>query len=126
MVKPKSAEVLVVEDDHEIRESMCDLLQDEGYQVAKAENGAQALDYLRAAKVLPGLILLDISMPDMDGYAFRAEQIQDPRIAGIPTAMVSADGHVKDKATKAGLVDYLRKPVDLTDLLALVGKHCHP
>lgn len=124
MASAAPLQILVVEDDFEIRESMRDLLEDAGYAVIAAENGSVALEYLRSAKDLPCMILLDISMPVMDGYAFRAEQMKDSRIAVIPTAMISADGHVRDKATRAGVEEYLRKPVELGALLALIEKYC--
>jgi CheY-like chemotaxis protein len=124
MASSRNRLVLVVEDDYEIRETISDLLRDEGYAVATAENGVVALQYLRAATDLPAVILLDISMPIMDGYGFRAEQVKDPRIAGIPTAMISADGQVNDKAKRAGVSEFLKKPVELEDLLVLVNKHC--
>lgn len=122
--RPLQNNILIIEDDKEIRESLQDILTDEGYQVFTAENGALGLAYLQQASVLPALILLDISMPVLDGYGFREAQENDPRIANIPTAMISADGHVKEKANRAGLLEYLRKPLELRDLLNLVDRYC--
>ena len=72
---------------------------------------------------LPGLILLDVSMPIMDGYEFRAEQLKHPRFAAIPTVMLSADSEVRLKAKQLNIEHFLKKPVELNDLLAMVGKY---
>ncbi|MEO7092000.1 MAG: response regulator, partial [Polyangiales bacterium] len=73
---PKS--VLVIEDDVDIREALMGILRDEGYLADGAGNGLEGLDHLRAqGGVRPGLILLDLMMPVMNGWQFRAEQQQD-------------------------------------------------
>src|SRR5439155_12456386 len=87
--------VLVVEDDTDGRETLAELLEAEGYPVARAANGRQALDYLQRAGP-PGLILLDLLMPVMDGYQFRQRQRQDPVLASIPIAVVSVVRHNSD------------------------------
>src|SRR5437879_4611456 len=81
--------VLVVEDDADVRETLAELLEAAGYQVAGAANGWQALGYLQWARP-PGLILLDLMMPVMDGHQFRQRQRQEPVLASIQLAVVSA------------------------------------
>jgi CheY-like chemotaxis protein len=66
------------------------------------------------------LILLDLMMPVKDGFAFRAEQESDPRLATIPIVVMSADAHIGEKATKIGARAALRKPIDFDRFFALV------
>ena len=94
-----------------------------GYDVATAANGQEALDQLRSGPGLPSLILLDLMMPVMDGWQFRDEQKQDPALSAIPVVVVSADGRVDEKASALGAAAYLRKPVEIEDLLATVQQH---
>lgn len=116
--------VLVVEDDPDIRATLCDALEDNGYATAGASNGVEALEYLRSAAEKPCLILLDLMMPVMDGQTFRAEQRADAALADIPVVVISAyrdvDKYADDLAT-----DYLAKPVRLETLLETARKHCH-
>lgn len=115
--------ILVVEDDADIREAISQILEFEGYHVACVANGQEALDYLRHENK-PGLILLDLMMPVMDGWQFRAEQQKDSQFSDIPVIIVSADGRVYQKATAIGAAGYLKKPVELEILLDAVDKHC--
>src|SRR5438874_8753476 len=85
--------ILVVDDDPGIVESLKDLLEAEGYHVETASNGREALDMLRARQ-RPNLILLDLTMPEMDGFEFRDEQEWDPRFSEIPVVVISANGHL--------------------------------
>ncbi len=112
--------VLVVEDDIDVRDAVADALRDAGYSVASAENGVAALDYLRSSASLPGIILLDLMMPQMDGLEFRERQRDDPRLAGIPVALLTADGHASEKAERLGAFAGLAKPIRLKGLLQVV------
>jgi CheY-like chemotaxis protein len=118
------ARILIVEDDPALRATMSDLLEDEGYEVECAANGAEALARLDASAA-PGLILLDLAMPVMDGWSFRAAQRRDARLAAIPTIVVSASfepgrGAVEDLAAEA----FLPKPFDLDQLMRTVHRVC--
>jgi CheY-like chemotaxis protein len=124
MSKDTKKSILVIEDDREIRNALKEALQDEGFTVSTAENGRQALDNLKAATCLPCVILLDLMMPVMDGTTFRQEQVADPRLAGIPTAVLSADGRIHEKTANLGLTDSLKKPIDLDAVLAIVARYC--
>lgn len=115
--------VLVVEDDFDIRGTIRLALEAEGYTVATAENGREALEYLRGVGV-PCLILLDLMMPVMDGWAFRAAQRADPGWARVPVVVISADGRASQKARALGAADGLSKPIDLDALLDTVKRHC--
>jgi CheY-like chemotaxis protein len=116
--------VLVVDDDRDIREVVTDALQAEGYDVVTANDGRAAIDWLRGAGAAPGLILLDLMMPGMDGAQFRAEQQRDPVLGAIPVVVLSADATLGAKAKSLGVAGHLKKPVPLEALLDTVRVHC--
>ncbi len=111
--------ILLVEDDYHIREAVNGVLEDAGYDVIQAENGRAALERLQAGS-RPDLILLDLRMPVMDGWEFRAAQKNDPNLAIIPVLAVSADGSAKAEAIAAD--GYLRKPLSTPTLLETVAR----
>jgi CheY-like chemotaxis protein len=115
--------VLLVEDDHEIRSSVRELLEYEGFNVREAVNGQDALSQLRADSDLPALILLDMMMPIMDGWEFLKQHEDDKLLAGIPVAVLSA---VADRSQIPPAKHHLRKPVDIDRLINLVGSYCRP
>jgi CheY-like chemotaxis protein len=108
--------VLIVEDDVDIRETLGDLLQTEGYETAAAGNGLEALAAARRAR--PDLIVLDLMMPVMDGWQFRSEQRQDPALAAIPVIVISASAG--SRAIDADT--YLEKPFSLDRLVEAVAR----
>lgn len=112
--------VLVIEDSAPVRESCRTWLQMAGHQVEAACNGQEALDLLRAADRLPDVILLDLFMPVLDGFRFRALQRDDPRLAGVPVVVIS--GEVVEEAALSRLQPHsiLRKPCGLQDMLDAV------
>lgn len=114
--------ILVVDDDPDIRESVADVLAIEGYRVATAANGLEALEYLRR-EPLPCLVLLDLSMPVCDGWTFCAEQQKDARIASVPVAILSALAH-SHADTLQHTVARLGKPVKMDVLLETLERHC--
>jgi CheY-like chemotaxis protein len=81
--------VLVIEDERDIRDALAEALSYEGYDVAVAANGREALRTLHGGP-LPDVILLDLVMPEMSGWEFRQVQVRDPALAGIPVVVVSA------------------------------------
>ena len=115
--------VLVVDDDRDIRDSLLEMLEDYGYRAVGAGNGVEALDVLRAGPELPGLILLDLMMPVMDGRGFREEQLRHPAWAAIPVIVVSAYGDA-DAQAHALALEYMRKPLALRPLIAAVQRRC--
>ena len=121
-----SNKVLVVEDDHLIRESLLEILQDNGYEAAGALHGEDALAHLETTATRPCLILLDLMMPVMDGRAFREEQLRRASIADIPVVVVSAHNDVADQVKDMHATSYLRKPVKLSELLRVVRSFCAP
>jgi CheY-like chemotaxis protein len=117
----KCGGVLVVDDDPDIRESLREVLEDEGYDVACVGNGREALDHLKAAKPRPCVILLDLMMPVMDGWQFRREQKLDADIADIPLVVITATGKRPVLIDAAELV---MKPLDLSQLFAAIERYC--
>lgn len=118
--------VLVIEDDRDVCDAVRDSLEDAGYGVVVAGNGAAALELLCDLREPPGLILLDLMMPVMDGERFLEEVAKHPGWAAVPVVVLTADGQATTKATGLGAVCGLRKPVALEDLLAVVTRHWAP
>jgi signal transduction histidine kinase len=111
--------ILVVEDDRQILAIISLLLEDEGYEVHTAPDGRQALTHLREGPNTD-LIILDLMLPALDGWEFRAIQREDPVLAAIPVLAVSADSSAKAAAIDA--TAFLRKPFGAEDLLGRVDK----
>jgi CheY-like chemotaxis protein len=116
--------VLIVEDDPFGREALAQLLRGRGYPVITAADGREALERLRQPPP-PGLILLDLKMPAMDGWEFCLRRNRDPRLACIPVVVVSAGAELPAaKAAALGVAGHLQKPVALDDLLDTVARWC--
>ncbi len=113
-----SGNLLLVEDDPDLREGLAELLRSEGYRVDCASNGLEALAHLHSGKSAD-LIILDLMMPRMDGWQFRMEQRRDPGIASIPVMAITADNSPQAGAIDAACV--LRKPFELEQLLKSVA-----
>ena len=110
--------VLVVDDDPDILDAICDILEGEGYEVARARHGGEALERVEAHR--PDLILLDLMMPVMDGLAFaHALHARRPQ-RDIPIVVISADGNPQ-KAASIGARGFLAKPFDIEALLSHVA-----
>ncbi len=106
--------VLVVDDDPDILDAICDILEGEGYRVARARHGLEALD--KVSEERPAVILLDLMMPVMDGMAF-AHALREKKLAdGVPIIVISADGNPQ-KAASVGARGFLAKPFDIQALL---------
>ena len=117
-------DVLIVDDDYAIREMLEEALEDSGYRVMSAENGAQALEQLRQTAQLPRIILLDLMMPVMSGWEFRMEQQTDNRLAAIPVIVLSARPSLQHEAYKMTVDGFIPKPMDITRLLTTVERYC--
>ena len=110
--------ILLVEDDDILRGAMKMVLEWEGYRVACAADGRQALDFLRAGG-RPSLILLDVMLPGLDGWQFRQQQRRDPELAKVPVVVVS----VLDAAECPEAAAHVRKPFAAEELLEAVRRH---
>jgi CheY-like chemotaxis protein len=117
------ADILIIDDDSRCRASLESILEMEGYRVACAADGLEALTYLRQ-RPAPALILLDLAMPVMDGWQFRQQQRQDPALAGIPVVVMTGAADRDQEALAVAAAGYFLKPYDIRALLELVGSHC--
>ena len=120
---PEARSILIVEDDLDLREALSEVLRDEGYAVAMAADGREALDHLRRQS-RPSLILLDLTMPVMNGWQFRDEQRQDPDLSEIPVVILSASDRLSEQMGWLGVTAYVRKPIELGQLLRLIERYC--
>ena len=115
-------QVLIVDDDVDISNSLKEVFEDEGFDVHCSENGMEAMKYLHNVKKQPSLILLDLMMPIMNGEEFRDQQKHEPKIAHIPTMFMSAGGcEIVDKIKKNNEV-FVKKPIELDNLLSKVQR----
>lgn len=108
--------VLLVEDDNDLREALSDALVESGHRVATAVDGNDGLRQLREAR--PDVVVLDLMMPNLDGWQFRVAQRKDPMLATIPVVAISASGSPTAAAVDADL--FLRKPIEADVLLHAV------
>ena len=117
---PKS-KILIVDDKPDNLRLLSKMLVEHGYEVRKAINGSTALMGVKTAH--PDLILLDIKMPDMDGYEVCQHLKEDPKTREIPVIFLSASDEVMDKvkAFEVGGIDYITKPFQIQEVLARVG-----
>lgn len=120
----RAARILLVEDDLDVRGTLAELLEEHGYEVVCAGNGEEALAEL-SSPAAPSAILLDLAMPVMDGWTFRRRQRSDPRLAAIPTVVISAN--VPSDAREVlglGAAAVLAKPFDLERLVETLHRVC--
>jgi DNA-binding response OmpR family regulator len=113
--------VLVVEDHADLREMLAVLLENEGFAVETATNGAEALVAMRRAR--PSLILLDLMMPVMSGDEFRRRQLADPQYADVPVICMTAAHDGYQRAERLHVAEYFQKPVDFDRLISAVRAH---
>ncbi len=109
--------ILIVDDELETGKLLTELLHAEGYEVATAADGAEALAYLHNAARLPFVILLDLVMPNVDGWQFLEERASDARLADIPVVLISGQVDARETARSLGLASWIEKPIGLANLL---------
>jgi CheY-like chemotaxis protein len=112
--------VLLAEDNDDLRTDLAELLREEGYRVVVASNGRVALDAL--AQALPGLVLLDLMMPVIDGRHVRAEMLKDPLLARVPVVVLT--GAPIDDAAELRAEAIIQKPFGLESVLRYVAAYC--
>jgi len=120
---PPHGTVLVIDDDAQIVDIVSALLKLHGYPVATAADGAEALQQLKRHP-LPCLILLDVMMPNMDGWQFRAELLKDATLASIPVVVTSGISAAYNLKGHLQSVAYLEKPFNEEQLMELVRRYC--
>ena len=122
---PSDCKILIVENDDSLREGAAELLEENGYDVDSAEDGLAGLNLLKKMEggKLPDLILLDLWMPRMDGWQFKAEIKKVPAFAKIPIVVFTAD-RLSEDVLSIGADDYIVKPPDVEALLTTVEYFC--
>ena len=119
-----AARVLLVDDDFGILDGVADFLEGEGFAVVSASNGIDALNHLRSG-LRVNVIVLDVMMPMMDGWDFRAEQLGDPSLRDIPVVVISACGFTRDTLQhQFKAYDVLAKPLDLESFSRVLKGVC--
>jgi len=120
--------VLIVEDDPDVREMLSTLLSTEGFHAVAAEDGLEALHLLRAvrhrAPEVPCLVLLDLKMPRLGGNEFRRAQLGDPTVASVPVAVMSGAVDLEQRAQDLGAVATVAKPINIDRLMDVVRRYC--
>jgi CheY-like chemotaxis protein len=120
--------VLIVEDDPDVREMLSALLSTEGFHAVVAEDGLEALHLLRAvrhrAPEMPCLVLLDLKMPRLGGHEFRRAQLGDPTVASVPVAVMSGAVDLEQRAQDLGAVATVAKPINIDRLMDVVRRYC--
>ena len=111
--------ILVVDDDDDFREPLCEVLLEAGYPVQQAENGEVALQ--RVQEELPGIVLLDLKMPVLDGWGVMERMRKEPRSAGVPILILSAYGF-EWESELLGAQGYIPKSVGVDEILERVRK----
>lgn len=115
------AQVLLVDDEPGLREAVQAYLEDSGFQVRAASNAQEGWDLLQ--QQTPDILISDIMMPQVDGYAFLAQVREDVRFKSLPVLFLTARGMTSDRIQgyNAGCDAYLSKPFDPDELVAVVG-----
>lgn len=116
--------ILVVDDDEDIRTTLAEVLELEGFATQTAENGQVALTRLQHEAEAPCLILLDLMMPVMNGLQFLDACRGDAKLSGIPVAIVTANGALGGEEKDRIRAPILPKPIAIDQLLALVHRLC--
>lgn len=112
-------QVLVVDDDDMIRTVLADALDAEGFQIRMAANGREALELLDDWR--PDVILLDLMMPEMDGWAFREHQLLREDVAHVPVIVLSARRDLSEQVGRLSAAAVLAKPFELDVLFRVIS-----
>lgn len=114
--------VLLIDDDPDVRESLAEIISDNGFKVATAPNGEEGIRLAQEQR--PSLILLDLMMPVMSGWDVRPAMKRIPELADIPVVVLSGVDDVHHQVTFLDVDGYLRKPVDVKILMEVVKGYC--
>lgn len=117
--KSDKGAILIIDDDADVRAAIRDTLADEGYQVAEAGGGFEALSYLNTHPP-PALILLDWNMAPMNAPQFMEQFCKQPKFSHVPVVLITADAQANRKVKTGGYHSFLRKPMDLDLLFSVV------
>lgn len=118
----RPADVVIVDDDEDTRDTLASVLESSGYHVRTATSGRHALDTLAGMPVLPRLVLLDLLMPGMSGDDVIREMKRTPRLAGVPVVLFSGASDLGQRSATLAAAGWVRKPGNLEELLDLVER----
>ena len=120
-MKPKK--ILIADDNQNIRDALTYLLEDEGYEILMAKDGADTIQAVRGLR--PDILLLDIMMPEINGYDVCRTIKSDPQLKDTYIIMLTAKGQAaeQERGKDAGANEYIVKPFSPMDLLSLIRKH---
>ena len=110
--------ILLVDDDGESSDAMSECLEIYGYATLQAQNGQVALNLLKKMAAVPSLIILDMSMPVLDGRGFLERRFKDPVLLGIPVVVLS--GTEAPSCPLVNIKAYLQKPVTMNQLMSVI------
>lgn len=120
--------IFVIEDEKDIRDSLREAIESEGYSTIGASNGRDAISMFQSEaeipEKMPDLILLDHLMPHMNGASFLAHARENKHLAKIPIVLMTADRKAAQKAATFGADGHLHKPLELDDLFTTIERHC--
>jgi CheY-like chemotaxis protein len=121
----RSPVVLLVDDDPVVRDIISWVIQSAGYTPMTAD-GAEGFRQLTEQVDRVALVLLDLTMHSLDGFRFREMQMAQPRLADVPTVVMSGRYVEHDERAKLGAKDYVWKPIKISDLRAVITEHARP
>ena len=113
--------VMIVDDEQDIRDALCETLERLSYRVSPATSGLDALKQLRQG-ARPAVILLDLMMPDMDGYQTLVELRRDNELSKIPVLVITAAGDARSEANKVQAAGYLQKPCSSDEIIESIER----
>jgi DNA-binding NtrC family response regulator len=119
-------QVVLIEDDEDIRVTALEFFEMEGIRAIGFADASIALSYLMDLidrTDLPRLIIADLTLPGMSGSAFREAQMGEARLKNIPLAFMSAEMNIEATSRSLEVFEFLKKPIDLDNLLSLVRRH---
>jgi two-component system chemotaxis response regulator CheY len=116
--------ILIIEDDAAIRDTLAEILEYEGFGVVATASGEEALQRLQEG-LEPGLILLDLMMPGINGWGVAGQLRRLPALASVPVVVVSGVHDIEQQAASLGVQGCLDKPVEVERLLEIIQRFCH-
>jgi CheY-like chemotaxis protein len=123
MIPTERGYILIIEDDPGVREGLSEIIASEGYPVVTCSDGQMAMNRLSSETELPRMIVLDFTMPHMDGWAFLEQRRKDARLRDIPVLGMSASQRFVERRPPEGVDELLRKPFLVEEMLRSIEKH---